>query len=213
MKKVLAVIISLLLTSGAFAAAEEEGEWISLFDGKSLEGWKITEENPDSIKVEDGAIVAHGPRAHLFYDGPVENHEFKNFIFKADVMTTPGSNSGLYIHTKWEPGDWPNFGYECQVNNTQRDPQKTGGIYDTVKVFEAPAKDDEWFEYTIIVKGKTIETQINGKTAAKYDEKDKAELDKRSRGSDLATGTFAIQAHDPKSKVFYKNIQVKVLPE
>lgn len=213
MKKIFAVAISLMLTSGAFAAAETDGEWISLFDGKSLDGWKVSEENPDSIKCVDGMIVAHGPRAHLFYDGPVEDHEFKNFIFKADVMTTPGSNSGLYIHTKYQAEDWPNFGYECQVNNTQGDPQKTGGVYDTVKVFEAPAKDDEWFEYTIIVKGKTIETQINGKTAAKYDEKDKAKLDKRSRGSDLATGTFAIQAHDPKSKVSYKNIRVQILPD
>ncbi|MCA9425703.1 MAG: DUF1080 domain-containing protein, partial [Candidatus Omnitrophica bacterium] len=209
----LVALFSLSIVTGAFAAGDSDGGWISLFDGKSLDGWKVSEDHPDSFRVEDGQIVANGARAHLFYEGPVENHDFKNFIFKADVMTTKGSNSGLYIHTKYQKDDWPNYGYECQVNNTQGDPQKTAGIYDTVKVLEAPAKDNEWFEYTIIVKGKTIETQINGKTCAKYDEKDKAEMDHRSRGTDLSSGTFAIQAHDPNSKVFYKNIRVKVLPD
>ncbi|MCB9768909.1 MAG: DUF1080 domain-containing protein [Candidatus Omnitrophica bacterium] len=213
MKKFFCIAFSLMIVTGAFAAGDSDGGWISLFDGKSLDGWKVSEDHPDSFRVEDGQIVANGARAHLFYEGPVENHNFKNFILKADVMTTKGSNSGLYIHTKYQKDDWPNYGYECQVNNTQGDPQKTAGIYDTVKVLEAPAKDNEWFEYTIIVKGKTIETQINGKTCAKYDEKDKAELDHRSRGTDLSSGTFAIQAHDPNSKVFYKNIRVKVLPD
>jgi hypothetical protein len=212
MKLTACVLTLLLFASGPALAGDEEG-WISLFDGKSFEGWKPTEENADSFKIENGAIVANGPCAHLFYDGPVENHDFKNFEFKADVMTLPGSNSGLYIHCTWQKGDWPNTGYEAQVNNSQGDPQKTGGLYDVAKVLEAPAEDNEWFEYHIIVQGKTITTKIDGKTAAVYDEKDKAKLDKRSRGTDLSSGTFAIQAHDPKSKVFFKNIRVKPLPD
>jgi 3-keto-disaccharide hydrolase len=212
MKFTACVLTLLLFVPGLALAADEEG-WISLFDGKSFDGWKCTEENPDSFKIEDGAIVANGPRAHLFYDGPVKNHDFKNFEFKADVMTTPGSNSGLYIHSTWQKDDWPNAGYEVQVNNTQGDPQKTGGLYDVAKVLEAPAKDNVWFELHIIVQGKTITTKIDGKTAAVYDEKDKEKLDKRSRGSDLSSGTFAIQAHDPNSKVSFKNIRVKPLAD
>jgi len=212
MKHSTSILILVLIAAGPVMAADEGG-WISLFDGKSLDGWKSSEENSDSFKLEDGAIVAHGPRAHLFYDGPVKNHDFKNFDFKADVMTAPGSNSGIYIHTKWQKEDWPNAGYEAQVNNTQGDPQKTAGLYDVVKVLEAPAKDNEWFEYEIIVNGKTVTTKINGKTAAVYDEKDKEKLDHRSRGSDLSSGTFALQAHDPKSKVCFKNIRVKPLPD
>lgn len=213
MKKLLAVVISLSVGFGAFAAADDKGEWHVLFDGTSIEDWKITEENPDSIKLEDGKIVAHGPRAHLFYNGPVNDHDFKNFIVRAEVMTTPGSNSGLYFHCKYQPDDWPDTGYEAQVNNTHGDPKKTGGIYDVINVFEAPAKDDEWFDYEIKVVGKTIEVKIDGKVTAQYDEKDKAKLDKRSKGSDLSSGTFAIQAHDPKSKVYFKNIRVQILPD
>src|SRR5690349_21802163 len=72
--------------------------WVSLFDGKSLNNWKISE-HPETFSVKDGSIMVFGERAHLFYEGPVGNHNFKNFEFKAQVMTTPGSNSGIFVHT------------------------------------------------------------------------------------------------------------------
>ena len=66
-----------------------------LFDGQTLKGWKASE-NPEQWKVEDGKIVAAGPRSHLFYVGDDESKpaEFKNFHFKADVMTTPQQQLG-----------------------------------------------------------------------------------------------------------------------
>src|SRR3989337_4266416 len=66
--------------------------WVKLFDGKSLDGWKVGE-NAGTFTVEDGAIVVFGPRAHLFYDGPVQNHNFKNFEYQETVRTRPGANS------------------------------------------------------------------------------------------------------------------------
>ena len=77
-----------MIFCGAFVP-DKAGEWISLFDGKSLKGWKVGA-NAGTFKVEDGMIVANGETAHLFYDGDVQDHNFKNFEFKADVMTTPG---------------------------------------------------------------------------------------------------------------------------
>ena len=59
--------------------------WVSLFDGKTLDGWKVGE-NAETFSVENGTIIAHGKTAHLFYMGDVGNHDFKNFDFKADVM-------------------------------------------------------------------------------------------------------------------------------
>lgn len=75
--------------------------WVSLFDGKTLTNWKVGS-NAGTFTIEDGSIVAHGPTAHLFYDGDVHQHNFKNFEFKAEVMTTPGSNSGIYFHTTYQ---------------------------------------------------------------------------------------------------------------
>lgn len=187
-------------------AKTEEG-FVSLFDGKTLDGWKASE-NKDSCTVKDGKMCIGGPRSHLFYVGDVNGGNFKNFELKCEVMTTPGSNSGIYFHTKYLEEGWPNKGYEAQINNTHSDPKKTGGLYAVQDVFEAPAKDNEWFDYDITVKGKSITIKINGKTTVDYTEPD--DLDRPER--QLDSGTFAFQAHDPKSMVYIRNVRVKVLP-
>ncbi|NIN37057.1 MAG: DUF1080 domain-containing protein, partial [Gammaproteobacteria bacterium] len=74
--------------------------WISLFDGKTLNGWKASE-NEGTFSVMGKGIVVQGKRSHLFYTGAVENANFKDFEFKADVMTKPGANSGMYFHTQY----------------------------------------------------------------------------------------------------------------
>ncbi|HLO43670.1 MAG TPA: DUF1080 domain-containing protein [Leadbetterella sp.] len=198
--------IFLTLTMGFLA---KKPKWISLFDGKTLNGWKVGE-NASSFKVEDGAIVVNGPVGHLFYDGAVGNHDFKNFEFKAKVMTTPGSNSGLYFHTKYQEKSWPSKGYEVQVNNSHTDWKRTASLYDIQDVRETYVADNEWYTETIIVQGKRIITKINDKVVVDYTEPTTVD---QSKGRKLSSGTFAIQAHDPKSKVYVKDIMVKILPD
>ena len=208
MKRMLVLVSAALILvccRNSVAAEEAEGGWISLFDGTTLAGWKVGE-NADSFQVQDGAIVAHGPCAHLFYVGDVEGHDFKDFHFKAEVMTTPGSNSGLYFHTRYQESSWPEIGYEVQVNQTHGDPKKSSGLYGVCDVFTAPAKDNEWYTQEIIVRGKKIITKVNGQTQVDYTEPDDVTGTRK-----LSSGTFAIQAHDPKSTVYVRNIVVKAL--
>lgn len=76
--------------------------FISIFDGKSFDGWKVGK-NKESFKIEDGAIVVNGQVGHLYYDGPIMAHQFSNFELKLDIMTTPGSNSGsISIRPIWK---------------------------------------------------------------------------------------------------------------
>jgi len=187
-------------------ACEASG-WHSLFDGETLDGWKASE-NKDTFSVRDGMIVAAGPRSHLFYVGPVENAHFKNFEFKADVMTEPGSNGGIYFHTEYQEEGWPNKGYEVQINNTHKDWRKTGSLYAAQDVRESLAKDNQWFTEHIIVRDKRIIIKVNGKTAVDWTEPEGFSLDKQP-GRKLSSGTFALQGHDPKSVVYFKNIMVK----
>ena len=203
MKKALLWALPLILMSFSLVVAEEKGDdgWISLFDGKTLDGWKASE-RPEQWKVVDGAIVAHGERSHLFY----MDDEFEDFHLKADIMTKPGSNSGLFVCTKFQEGGWPAVGYETQVNNTQGDPVKTGSLYNTVKIYQAPAQDDKWWTQEVIVRGKSIRLIVDGKVLYEYDEPAGVEGTRK-----LGKGTFAIQAHDPKSIAHFKNIMVKKL--
>jgi hypothetical protein len=212
MKRLLPILCLLALFAFTLNLRAEDGEeqtddgWITLFDGQSLDGWKINE-NEDSFALKEGGIlVVNGPRGHMFYDGDVEDHDFINFHFKAEVMTMSGANSGLYFHTQFQESGWPSIGYEVQVNQTHGDPKKSSGLYGVEDVFEAPAKDEEWYTQEIIVRGNRIITRVNGKTLVDYIEPDDVE-----GGRKLSSGTFAIQAHDPGSKVFFQNIQVRPL--
>ena len=186
--------------------------WVSLFDGKTLNGWKAAE-NPGTFSVQDGAIVVAGPRAHLFYEGPVNNHSFKNFEWKAQVKTTPGSNSGMFIHTDYQQTGWPNKGYEIQVNQSHTDWRKTGSVYGMQDVKEVFVKDDEWYTEHIIVQGKKVTIKINDKTINEYTEPDSVSQSTNASQRRLSAGTIALQGHDPKSKVYFKDIMLKVLPD
>ncbi|HPA19864.1 MAG TPA: DUF1080 domain-containing protein [Verrucomicrobiae bacterium] len=189
------------------------GDWQTLFDGKSLAGWKSNDEKPNCFTVEDGAIKVSGGRAHLFYMGTDGVASFKDFEFKAKVKTTPGSNSGIYFHTEFQPSGWPTKGYECQVNATHKDRRKTGSLYAIVDVMDqAPNTDGEWFDYEIAVQGRKITIKINGKACVEYTEPDHAERPENMKGRFLGAGSFALQAHDPKSTTFYKDIRVRTLP-
>ena len=198
-----------------FCAASDhppKNKWISLFDGKSLDNWKVGN-NAGTFTIENGSIVANGAVAHLFYMGDVQQHNFKNFEFKADVMTTPGSNSGIYFHTAYQEGGWPKMGYEVQVNNSQSDWRRTGSLYGIQDLKEVFVKDNEWFTEYIKVEGKRVIVKLNDKTVVDYTEPDNVQREKGNEGRVLKSGTFALQGHDPGSKVYYKNIKVKVLPD
>jgi len=201
---------SMAALTGWMAATPKQDGWISLFDGKTLDGWKVGN-NASTFSVEDGAIVAHGQTAHLFYDGTVKNHDFKNFEFKADVMTEPGSNSGIYIHTQYQESGWPAKGYEVQVNNSHTDWRRTGSLYAVEDVKEVYVKDNTWFTEYVSVKGKHITIRINDKTVVDYTEPDNVKRPKDMAGRVLSSGTFALQGHDPNSKLHFKNIMVKPL--
>lgn len=204
----LGVVCSALPARAADGPTDEAG-FVSLFDGQSLEGWKKSEENPDSLRVEDGMIVIDGPRAHLFYVG--ELAPFKNFHFITEVKTTPGSNSGLYFHTRYQPSGWPKFGHECQVNVTHGDPKRTSSLYNIVNIAKPPVKDNEWYRQEIIVEGQRIRLILNGETMVDYTEPEGKPAESNEFERRLGEGTFAIQAHDPDSKVYFRNLRVKKL--
>ena len=171
------VALALGFLNGVCPAAEDG--WKTLFNGKDLTGWKVSE-NKDSVYVEDGHLVTHGPRSHAFYVGTGDGSEiYKNFHFQAEAKTGPKANSGIYFHTRYLDEGWPNRGYEVQVNNTHGDPKKTGGLYNVQDNFEAVATDGTWFKYDVIVKGKHIVVKIDGKIISDYTEPD--DLDRPDR--------------------------------
>lgn len=211
MKKFLILcFVSLFLLSCSTVKQKKSDGWISLFDGKTFNGWKKNE-NPETFSIENGAIKVAGPVSHLFYDGSVSNHDFKNFEFKAQVMTKPGANSGIYFHTAFQQKGFPAKGHEVQVNNSHSDWRRTGSLYAVQDVKEVYVKDNEWYEEYIMVKDKHVTIKINGRTVVEYTEPDNIAKENIG-GKAISNGTFALQGHDPESIIYYKDIMVRPLP-
>lgn len=219
MKNRLSVLIGLSLLALAADSSDvhsaEDSRWISLFDGRSLQGWKASE-NPATFSVVDGAIRARGPRAHLFYegrDGVVL--DFKNFELELQVMTRPGANSGVFFHTRFQDRDWPKQGFEVQINNSQKqhgdyyEMKKTGSLYGVRNIYKPMAPDNAWFDMRVRVDGKNVQVRVNGQLLVNYHEP-LLPADFQDR---LGSGTFALQGHDPDSEVYFRNIRVRSLPK
>jgi hypothetical protein len=210
-------ILSIHLCHAEDNARAKEG-WVRLFDGKSLSGWRANE-NKGTFSVRDGMIVGHGKRSHLFYEGAVQGHDFQNYEFRTDVMMMPGTNSGVYFHTLYQEKGWPNKGYEVQINGTYkgegnyRELKKTGSLYAVRNVFKSIAEDKKWFNLYFKVQGRRITIKVDGKLVVEYIEPDKPVRRGRHTGKLLSRGTFALQGHDPESKVYFRNIYVRPLPD
>jgi hypothetical protein len=202
-------------------SAEKAAGWKLLFDGKSLDGWKASEDK-GAFTVEDGCIVTFSDMAkakemkwkksHLFYAGPVNGANFKNFELSLDIKASAKGNSGVYFHTEYQDSNWPDKGYEVQVNNTHKDVKKGAGLYAIKDNLTPPAKDEEWYTMVVKVEGKRIQTFVNGKQIVDFTEPTPPAPPEKMAGRKLSHGTFAIQAHDPESKVMYRNVKVRVLP-
>jgi len=207
------------LSQGVASTRVEDG-FTSLFNGRDFSGWKIAP-FPESFRIEDGAIVANGAASHAYYDGAFRDHAFRDFDLKVDVMTRKGSNGGIYVLTQYEAdpanvrasGRFPSKGFEIQVNNSHTDPIRTGSIYHVQDIRDdSPARDDEWFTEEIVVRDATIVVKVNDRQVAQWTQPADWNGGVEGPGRRITgPGTIALQAHDPNSTVYYKNIRIKPL--
>jgi hypothetical protein len=209
---------ALLATGPAFAQDPgPEPGFTSLFNGTDFTGWRLV--NPDSFRIEDGAIVANGSAGHAYYDGPFRDHLFSDFELRIDVMTRPNSNGGVYVLTEFQERGFPGKGFEVQVNNSHSDRIRTGSLYHVLDVLDtSPANDNEWFTETIIVQGMTITIKVDDEEVVSWTQPADWAGSVRANGTPefperrISTpGTIALQAHDPNSTVFYRNIRIRPL--
>lgn len=210
----------LIATSAAAMSAEEraadyptEGDWLFLFDGSDLEGWKASEVPGVFTITEQKELRVDGGRSHLFWMGTETiPAEFKDFELSLQVMTTENANSGVFFHSQYQETGWPKHGYEVQVNTTHKDKRKTGSIYGVQNIeYDAPSVDGEWFDLLIRVENRTVTVTINGEVVNEYTEPLDLELSENFPHRHLGAGTVAIQGHDPESVTLFKNIKIRLL--
>jgi hypothetical protein len=189
----------LILLCGANVRGED-AEWISLFDGKTLEGWEKVGKDASVWEVKDDAISGSGPASMLVCTkGP-----YKNFRYRAEIKINDGGNSGMYFRTTAKPGF--SDGYEAQIDSTHKDPIRTGSLYGLCHVYKQHVKPDTWFTYEVEVRDDVwrgremtrIKVTIDGNELYEY-------LDFTP---EFKEGHFAFQQHDPGSKVNIRKVEV-----
>jgi hypothetical protein len=189
----------------AAAQNPEPQNWVRLFDGRSLDGWKVVGSDQTKWDVVDGSIVGSGqPSMLVSTTGP-----YKNFRYRVEMKINDGGNSGLYFRTTPEPGFLD--GYEAQVDSTHSDPIRTGSLYGMCHVYARLVEPDAWFVYEIGVRDDVwrgrpmtrIKVTINGREIYEY-------MDFTRQ---FGAGHFAFQQHDPKSIVSVRSIEVLRLPD
>jgi hypothetical protein len=224
----LAFVISVLILSSSNASA---GEWVNLFDGKTLVGWKIRS-GFASIVVENGVIVGTtvdgSPNTFLCTE-----NEYGDFILEFETKNDPLLNTGVQIRSQVAQEEmtlWflnkkgkpvkrvlpPDRVYGYQVDIFNEESGISGGIYDETRrsffladVSTDPKtrnahKDNQWNRYRIECRGHSIKTWVNDVQCA--DIQDSLTL----RGI-IGLQVHGLRDHYQKLQVRFRNIRIQKL--
>lgn len=214
MKKILLLLVVTAAGHGIFAQKSGKG-WTSLFDGKTLNGWKKLSGNAE-YTVENGAITGitslNTPNTFL-----VTEKEYGDFILELEVMmedTT--SNSGIQFRSHLNPagnnGKGRVYGYQFEIDPSSR--RWSGGIYDEARrdwlyplglnpAAQSAFKNGQFNKVRIECIGHNLRTFVNNVEAAYVVDS----LD--------ASGFIALQVHSinkPEQagkKIYWRNIRIK----
>jgi Domain of Unknown Function (DUF1080) len=208
--------ILLFALAGITLLAAEEPGFHPLFDGKTLNGWKLVGGHGPGYVVEGEKIVC--PKeggGNLFIE-----KEYENFVFRFEFLLTPGANNGIGIRAPYE-GDAAYQGMEIQIlddgdavyKGVIRPEQYHGSVYDVIPArtgFRRPV--GEWNEEEITANGRRITVKLNGVIILDADlgiVHEPKVLDKHP-GLARKNGHIGFLGHG--SHVEFRNISVKELP-
>ncbi|MFJ3326077.1 ThuA domain-containing protein [Streptomyces griseus] len=177
----------------------------TIFNGKTLEGWK--QAGPGKFSISDGALHSEGGMGLLTYQAK----ELKSYSLKLDWKMAGDDNSGVFVGFPESDDPWSavNNGYEIQIDATDAADRTTGAVY-TFKSANIKARDrvlrppGQWNSYEIKVQGERLQVFLNGAKINDFTNTDPA----RS----LKDGYIGLQNHGADDQVSFRNIQLKELP-
>ncbi len=190
-----AIVTSLLVPISLFAAAVNAAEepWITLFDGKTLDGWHVSAGSP---QVVDGRLaLAGGSRLEC------TKGSFSDFVFTTDILTESGAVGGLSLHrmpASPTPANW--LPPHVSINNSRAWSAipRTGSLDGARCQFKSLAKDGDWLKLRIHAQGGRIRVWVNDICVAD--------------ALGFAHDCLLIQTEEGTAKVFFKDIRLQMLP-
>ena len=189
--------------NSVLSEAERADGWISLFDGKSLDGWWIQGSNKKGFRVKDGAIEWAGPGATML----MTHDRYDNYILRLEWKIIKKGNSGMSLRIP-RANRASKIGMEFQLQGDYgREPEKhiTGAIYDVAAPRVNAGKPPmEWNEVEITLDGPKLKAVLNGQVVQDRNLDEDDELRYR-----LRRGFIGLQDHG--CYVAFRNIRIKPL--
>ncbi len=196
-------------------SAVDEG-FVTLFDGKTLDGWRLVGGHGPGYVVEGGRIVCPADGGGNLFT----IREYKNFVFRFEFLLTAGANNGIGIRAPFE-GDAAYQGMEIQIlddgdaqyRGVIRPEQYHGSVYDVIPARTGYRKPvGEWNEEEITADGRRITVKLNGVVILDADlgMVREPEVLKRHPGLGRPSGHIGFLGHG--SRVEFRNVRVKELP-
>ena len=189
---VLGLVATVPVNAGAELSEEESnGGFVSIFDGKTLDGWQG---DTEGYVAQDGLLVCTKRGRRL-----TSAKQYGNFILRFGYKLQPGGNNGIDIR-----------GMEIQIldddapKHAKLKPcQYHGSIYCTVPAERGHQKPiGEWNEQEILVDGKHVKVTLNGVVIVDA-ETDHGALKKPN-------GPIAFKGHH--EHIEFRNLRIKELP-
>jgi hypothetical protein len=218
---VLFAVTTLLAADNELTDQEKSNGWILLFDGKTLDGWMTSSEQPSKTPVEDGSLNPHKCGGYML----IHKEPRENYILSLDFKLSPKCNSGIFIRTfplKPRPGKDVGFnGIEIALDDTTTAGyHDTGAIYDLVKPKKNAMKPaGEWNRMVITSDKDRIAVELNGEKVTEADLSKFTKPNVRDDGTphkfDVAykdhprKGYIGLQDHG--QPCWFKNIKLKPL--
>ncbi|WP_139352783.1 DUF1080 domain-containing protein [Algoriphagus sp. A40] len=191
--------IAVLMLSLPLCTFSQDTDWISLFNGKNLEGWTVR--GKAEWIVENGVMIGQGANGHIYATPELTDLEVKGTFRISDQGG--GGNSGLYFRSN-PPSDNPDGyprGYEAQICHSQK--AHTGWLWKpgtpTGKATKLITKDDEWFTMSVRAVGPDIQIWINDELVMSYQDEE------------YKNGFFAIQCHNTGMMIEAKELYFRDL--
>lgn len=201
-----------LIAAVSEIAAADEG-FTPLFDGKTLNGWKLMGGHGAGYSVQDGKIVLpRGGGGNLLHE-----KEFANFILRFEFKLEEGSNNGLAIRAPLSAADMAYQGMELQIiDNTAarykdiQPWQKHGSLYHVFPAKEGALKPvGQWNEQEVRVIGRQVTVILNGTTIlnANLDDVKDPEILGKHPGLQRKSGHIGFLGHN--EPIEFRNIRIK----
>ncbi|MFN9753882.1 MAG: DUF1080 domain-containing protein [bacterium] len=205
----------LMLACLAATAWGTEPGFVSLFDGKTLDGWQLVNGRGPGYVVENGTIVCPKEGGGNLYTGK----QYSNFVFRFEFKMEPGGNNGVGIRAPLT-GDAAYAGMEIQILDHDhanykgkiKPTQRHGSVYDVFPATgEALKPAGEWNAEEIRVDGSKVTVTLHGKVISEADLSTVTDPAVLKKHPGLLRKTGHVGFHGHGTRVEFRNLRIKEL--